>query len=141
MYVTDKITTCRLKASHSAAHLLQSCCAGMALSYRHYPSLLAGTLSPCVDPGWASSASFLFCWQTLSSPCKHLDYAASCILSCCYFYLEFTSLADSVVTKELHTFAGREVVRISAPPPVSLMTSAIAKTRKMARSEEHTSEL
>src|SRR6218665_2494165 len=37
--------------------------------------------------------------QTLSSPCKHLDYAASCILSCCSFYLEFTYLADSVVTK------------------------------------------
>src|SRR6218665_3768647 len=53
----------------------------------------------------ASSASFLFWWQTLRSPCKHLDYAASCILSCCSFYLEFTSLADSVVTKELHAFA------------------------------------
>src|SRR6218665_45643 len=49
----------------------------------------------------ASSASFLLWCQTLSSPCKHLDYAASCILSCCSFYLEFTSLADSVVTKEL----------------------------------------
>src|SRR6218665_153816 len=82
-----------------------SCCAGVALSSRHWPSLLAGTLSPCVDPGWASSASFLFWWQTLSSPCKHLDHAASCILSCCSFYLEFTSLADSVVTKELHAFA------------------------------------
>src|SRR6218665_3883275 len=43
--------------------------------------------------------------KTLSSPCKHLDYAASCILSCCSFYLEFTSLPDSVVTKELHAFA------------------------------------
>src|SRR6218665_3932448 len=43
--------------------------------------------------------------QALRSPCKHLDYAASCILSCCSFYLEFTSLADSVVTKELHAFA------------------------------------
>ena len=63
------------------------------------------TISPCVDPGWASSASLLFWWQTLSSPCKHLDYAASCILSCCSFYLEFTSLTDSVVTKELHAFA------------------------------------
>src|SRR6218665_991853 len=52
-----------------------------------------------VDLGWASSASFLFWW------CKHLDYAASCILSCCSFYLEFTSLADSAVTKELHAFA------------------------------------
>src|SRR6218665_3622685 len=92
-------------ASHSAAHLLQSCCADMALSYRLCPSLLAGTLSPCVDPGWASSASFLFWWQTLSPPCKHLDYTASCIHSCCSFYLEFTSLADSVVTKELHIFA------------------------------------
>src|SRR6218665_2481758 len=49
--------------------------------------------------------AFLFWWQTLSSPCKHLDYAASCILSCCSFYLEFTSLADSAVTKELHAFA------------------------------------
>src|SRR6218665_2305323 len=46
-----------------------------------------------------------FWWQTLSSPCKHLDYTASCILSCCSFYLEFTSLADSAVTKELHAFA------------------------------------
>src|SRR6218665_1401572 len=77
----------------------------MALSYRLCPSLLAGTLSTCVDFGWASSASFLFWWQTLSSPCKHLDYAASCILSCCSFYLEFTSLADSAVAKELHAFA------------------------------------
>src|SRR6218665_1472003 len=51
----------------------------MALSYRLCPSLLAGTLSPCVDLGWASSASFLFWLQTLSSPSKHLDYAASCI--------------------------------------------------------------
>src|SRR6218665_1559794 len=71
-------------ASHSAAHFLQSCCAGMALSYRLCPSLLAGTLSPCVDPGWASSASFaiLFWWQTLlSSPCKHLDYACSVVHS------------------------------------------------------------
>src|SRR6218665_2984152 len=34
-----------------------------------------------------------------------MQYAASCILSCCSFYLEFTSLTDSVVTKELHTFA------------------------------------
>src|SRR6218665_224413 len=96
---------CMTLASHSAAHLLQSCCAGMALSYRLCPSLLAGTLSTCVDPGWASSASFLFSWQTLSSPCKPLDYAASCIFSCCSFYLEFTSLTDSIVTKELHTFA------------------------------------
>src|SRR6218665_1199524 len=96
-----------MSSIHSAAHLLQSCCAGrpMALPYRLCPSLLAGTLSPCVDPGWASRASFLFWWQTLSSPCKHLDYAASCILSCCSFYLEITSLADSVVTKELHAFA------------------------------------
>src|SRR6218665_3383573 len=92
-------------ASHSAAHLLQSCCAGMALSYRLCSSLLAGTLLPCVDPSWASSASFLFWWQTFSSPCKPLDYAASCILSCCSFYLEFTCLADLVVTKELHAFA------------------------------------
>ena len=38
-----------------------------------------------VDPGWPSSALFLFGWQTLSSPCKHLDYAASSILSCCSF--------------------------------------------------------
>src|SRR6218665_2367204 len=44
-------------------------------------------------------------WQTLSSPCKHLDYAASCILGGCSFYLEFTSFADSVVTNELHAFA------------------------------------
>src|SRR6218665_3936283 len=71
----------------------------MALSYRLCPSLLARTLLPCVDPGWASSASFLFWWQTLSSPCKHLDYAASCILSCCSFYMEFTSLADLVVAR------------------------------------------
>src|SRR6218665_3955757 len=49
--------------------------------------------------------SFLFWWQTLCSPCKHLDYAASFILSCCSFYLEFTSPADSAVTKELHAFA------------------------------------
>src|SRR6218665_2502357 len=62
---------CVTLVSHSAAHLLQSCCAGMALSYRLCPSLLAGTLSPCVDPGWASCASVLFWWQTLSSPCKH----------------------------------------------------------------------
>src|SRR6218665_2731485 len=46
-----------------------------------------------------------FCWQTLSSPCKHLDSAAPCILGCWSFYLEFTSLADSIVTKELHAFA------------------------------------
>src|SRR6218665_1992546 len=91
--------------SHSVAHLLQSCCAGVALFYRHCPRLLAGTMSPCVDTVWPSSASFLFWWQTLSSPCKHLDYAASCILSCCSFYLEFTSLADSIVTKKLHAFA------------------------------------
>src|SRR6218665_1349434 len=38
-------------ASHSAVHLLQSCCAGVALFYRHFPSLLAGNLSLCVDPG------------------------------------------------------------------------------------------
>src|SRR6218665_4003318 len=69
---------CITLASHSAAHLLQSCCAGMALSYRLCPSLPAGTLSPCVNPGWASSASFLFWWQTLSSPCKHLDYTCIC---------------------------------------------------------------
>src|SRR6218665_1784209 len=88
-----------------SASFTELLCWYMALYYRLCPSLLAGTLSPCVDPGWASSASFLFRWQTLSSPCKHLDYAASCILSCCSFYLEFTSLADSAVTKELHAFA------------------------------------
>src|SRR6218665_2241242 len=43
--------------------------------------------------------------QTLSSPCKLLDYAASCILSCCSLYREFTSLTDSIVTIELHAFA------------------------------------
>jgi len=43
----------------------------------------------------------------LSSPCKHLDYAASCILSCCPFYLEFTSLADLVVTE-----SSREATRL-----------------------------
>src|SRR6218665_2602813 len=69
------------------------------------PQFTCRNSSPCVDSGWALSASFLFWWQTLSSPCKHLDYAASCILSCCSFYLEFTSLADSVVTKEPHAFA------------------------------------
>src|SRR6218665_3635628 len=53
--------------------------------YLHCPSLLAGSVSPCVDPSWPSIASFLFGWQTLSSPCKHLDYAASSILSCCSF--------------------------------------------------------
>ena len=68
---------------------------------------LLAYLSPCVDPGWASSASFLFWWQILSSPCKHFDYAASCILSCCSFYLEFTSLTDLVVTKEQHAVALR----------------------------------
>jgi len=41
---------------------------------------------------------------TLSSPCKHLIYAALCILSCCSFYLEFTSLADYIVTKELFSY-------------------------------------
>src|SRR6218665_3109909 len=60
---------------------------------------IAGTLSPCIDPGWLPSASFLFWWQTLS-PCKHLDCAALCILSCCSFYLEFSFLTDSIVTKE-----------------------------------------
>src|SRR6218665_1947289 len=84
--------------------LQQSCCAGVALSSRHCPSLqnvFAGTVSPCIGPGWPSSASFLFWWKTLSSPCKHVDYAASCMLSCCTFYLELTPLADSIVTKEL----------------------------------------
>src|SRR6218665_2494374 len=56
-------------------------------------------------PLLVASASFLFWWQTLSSPCKHLDYEASCILNCCSFYLEFTSLVDSIVAKELHAFA------------------------------------
>src|SRR6218665_1524367 len=60
------------------------------------------TCRNCVAPGWPSSASSLFWWETLSSRCKHLDYAASCILSCCTFYLEFTSLADF---KEQHTYA------------------------------------
>src|SRR6218665_281795 len=86
------------------SHLLQSCCAGVALSSRCCPSLLAGTLSPCIDPS-CPSASFLFCWQTLNSQCKHLDYEVSCILNCCSFYLEITSLADSIVTKELYAFA------------------------------------
>src|SRR6218665_4228135 len=46
---------------------------GVALSSRHCPSLLAGThVSPCIDPGWTSSASFLFRSKTLSSPCKNL---------------------------------------------------------------------
>src|SRR6218665_2072960 len=67
--------------------------------------LLAGILLPCIDSGWPSCASFLFWWQTRSSSCKHLDSAAPCILCCCSFYLEFTSLADSIVTKELHAFA------------------------------------
>jgi len=40
-------------------------------------------------------------WQTLSSPRKHLDYAAPCILS----YLEFIFLIDSIVTKDLLAFA------------------------------------
>src|SRR6218665_2261345 len=62
-------------------------------------------LSPCVDPGWPSSTSFLFWWQTLSSPCKHLDHAVPCTLSCCSFYVAFTSLTDSIATKELHDFA------------------------------------
>src|SRR6218665_2321630 len=35
--------------------------------------------------------------------CKHLDYTALCILGCYFFYLEFTSFTDSIVTKELHT--------------------------------------
>src|SRR6218665_3029910 len=77
----------------------------MPMSSRHCPSLLAGILSPCIDPGWPSYASFHFWLQTRSSPCKHLDSAAPCILRCCSFYLEFTSLADSIVTKELHAFA------------------------------------
>src|SRR6218665_1624936 len=99
--------------SYSAAHLLQSCCAGVALSYRHCPSLLAGTLSPCIyiDPGWPPSASFRFWWQTLSSPFKHLDYimqrrAFSGVApsESPSIYLEFTSLADSIVAVELHAF-------------------------------------
>src|SRR6218665_1506888 len=64
-------------------------------------SLLTGIQSPCIDPGWPSCASFPFWWQTRSSPCKHIDYAGPCILSCCY--MEFTSLAYSIVTKELYT--------------------------------------
>src|SRR6218665_925265 len=79
------------------------CWCGTVLSA--FPSLLAGTLSPCVDHGWASNTLFLFWWRTLSSVCKHLDNTASCILSCCSFYLEFTFLADLVVAKELHAFA------------------------------------
>ena len=75
------------------------------LSYRLCPSLLAGTLSPCVEPGWASSTSSGGKPEEVLSPCKHLDYAASCILSCCSFYLEFTSLADSVITKGCYAFA------------------------------------
>jgi len=66
---------------------------------------LTHILLPCIDPGWLSSTSFLFCWQTLSSQCKHLNYAASCILSCCSIYLQFTSFTDLIVTKELHAFA------------------------------------
>ena len=42
--------------------------------------------------------------KLLVSPCKNLDYAVSCILSCCSFYLKFTSLTDSIVTKS-YTFA------------------------------------
>src|SRR6218665_153485 len=49
--------------------------------------------------------SFFFWWQTLSSQCKHINYAASFILSCCSLYLEFTSPADSIASKELHAFA------------------------------------
>src|SRR6218665_363417 len=67
-----------------------------------------GTVSSCIDPGWASSASFLFWWKTISCPCKHLDYVASCILSCCTFYQEL-KIADSIATKELHTFATKEL--------------------------------
>src|SRR6218665_2107400 len=29
-------------------------------------------VSPCIDPGWPSCASFLFRSKTLSSPCKNL---------------------------------------------------------------------
>src|SRR6218665_1125321 len=69
------------------------------------PVYLQEFCRPVYDSGWQSYASFPFCWQTLSSPCKHLDFAAPCIFSCCSFYLEFTSLADSIVIKELHAFA------------------------------------
>src|SRR6218665_2369585 len=75
------------------------------MSSGHCPGLFAGILSPSIDPGWPSCASFPFWWQTRSSPCKQLDYAAPCILGCCSFYLEFTSLADSIVTNELHAIA------------------------------------
>src|SRR6218665_119117 len=54
----------------------------------------------------------LLWWQTLSSPGKHLDYAVSCIVSCCPFYLEFTSLADSVVTKELQRLCSTSCLKL-----------------------------
>ena len=88
----------RQRIFYGVAVLVWHCLIGFA------PVYLQELCRPGNDPGWPSSASILFWWQTLSSPCKHLDYAASCILSSCSFYLEFTSLANSVVTKELHAF-------------------------------------
>src|SRR6218665_2300555 len=84
----------------SAVHLLLNSCPGLALSPCHCSSLLAGTLPPCFDLDWLSSASFLLWWQNLSSPCKH--HAAPCILSCCFFSLKFTPLKDLIATIELH---------------------------------------
>src|SRR6218665_2041631 len=96
----------RQRIFYRVAVLVWHCLIGFA------PVYLQELCRPVLTSGWASSASFLFWWQTLSSPCKHLGYAASCILSCCSFYLEFTSLADSVVTKELHAFALYKLLKI-----------------------------
>src|SRR6218665_1375736 len=91
-------------ASDSAAHPLLSSCTGLALSSWHCSSLFARNLSHSFNPGWPYSAAFLLCWQALNPQSKHLYHAALCIFSCCSFYMEFTPLSVSFITKELHTF-------------------------------------
>jgi len=84
---------------YRVAVLVWHCLIGFAPVYLHE------LRRPCIDPGWPSSVSFLLWWKTLVPRVNTSTNAAPSILNCCSFYLDFTSLADSIVTKELHAFA------------------------------------
>ena len=54
-------------------------------------------------PQLKSAEKPTFCGSARNSTARGKLWAL--ILSCCSFYLEFTSLTESIVTNELHAFA------------------------------------
>lgn len=87
------------RISYRVDALVLHCLLGIA------PVGLWAYLDNAFEAGWPSIASFSLRWQALGPSGKLSNHATPSILSRRSFNLEFTSLIDSIPTKDKHAIA------------------------------------